>query len=342
MNLGEFDYFLPSELIARYPLSKRSSSRLLCLNAKNGRLEHRSFKDLVSLLRPNDLLVCNNSKVIPARLLGNKESGGKIEVLIERILSPKQALAHIRASKSPAPGSYFFAKAPHCEPVKLKITARRDNLFELESAENLSILEILKQIGQVPLPPYLQRAAELSDQDRYQTIFAEHEGSVAAPTAGLHFDEEIMHLLQENNIKVEFITLHVGAGTFAPVRVEDITQHTMHAEYVEVSAKLCEQIANTKQQGGRIIAVGTTAVRAIETAAQEKLQPYQGDTRIFIYPGFQFKCVDGMITNFHLPKSTLLMLISAFAGIEPVMNAYQTAVKEKYRFFSYGDAMFLY
>lgn len=336
MLLTDFTYDLPTELIARYPLSERSASRLLCLD-KKGSIAHRQFTDIVSLLNPNDLLVCNNSRVIPARLFGQKASGGKVEVLVERLLDDKRILAHVRASKSPKPGSKILLMGN----IELTVITRHDDLFELQSNDE-SILTIIEKLGQIPLPPYFHRDPEESDKERYQTIYAEHKGSVAAPTAGLHFDESIMQQLNEKGIQIAYLTLHVGAGTFAPVRIDQIEKHRMHSEIIHVSQDLCEKIQETKAKGGRVIAVGTTSARSLETASLSgTLQPYSGETNIFIYPGFQFKCVDALITNLHLPASTLLMLVSAFAGHENIMRAYHEAIQQKYRFFSYGDAMLI-
>lgn len=338
MQLKDFDYELPSELIARYPLANRADSRLLCLDSQTGSLGHRSFKDLIGLISDKDLLVFNNTRVIPARLLGQKQTGGRIEVLVERILDAHRVLAHVRASKSPRPQSYLIFK----DAIQFEVMGRHNELFELRCDLPVPILEVIEKIGEIPIPPYFNRDPEESDKERYQTIYALHKGSVAAPTAGLHFDDELMQKLQEKGVGMGFVTLHVGAGTFAPVRVEDITQHRMHSEYLEISEDLCERVRKTKEKGGRVIAVGTTSARSLETASRSgRIQPFKGDTDIFIYPGYQFNCVDALITNFHLPCSTLLMLVAAFSGYEHIMQAYQQAVTEKYRFFSYGDAMFL-
>lgn len=339
MQLADFDYDLPDELIARYPLAERSSSRLLYLNHSTHTLSHACFADLVDFLSPGDLLVCNNSRVIPARLLGQKATGGRIEVLVERVLDDKHILAHVRASKTPKPGNYLLFSDGS---VQLEVIAREGDLFKLYSHSNQSVLEVVETIGQIPLPPYFHRAPEESDKERYQTIYAHPKGSVAAPTAGLHFDQSLLQKLAEKGIGVEYVTLHVGTGTFAPVRVDNITEHHMHAERVEVSAELCEKIKRTKARGGRVIAVGTTTVRSLETASLSgELKPFSGETTIFIYPGINFNCIDGLITNFHLPRSTLLMLVCALGGYENVMAAYRVAVEKKYRFFSYGDAMLI-
>lgn len=339
MRLTDFDYDLPDELIARYPLPERSASRLLCLNHSNGSISHAKFTDLHDFLSPGDLLVCNNSRVIPARLLGQKPTGGQVEVLIERVLDDKSVLAHVRASKTPKPGTYI----DFVNHIRFEMMGRRGDLFELRCTAEESVWDIIETIGHIPIPPYFQRASDESDRERYQTIYADSKGSVAAPTAGLHFDQTLFEKLRSNNIEIDYVTLHVGAGTFAPVRVDDVTQHQMHSERIDVSAKLCEKIKNTKANGGRVIAVGTTTARSLETACLSgELKPFSGETNIFIYPGFEFKCVDALITNFHLPCSTLLMLVSALGGYQHVVSAYQEAIAEKYRFFSYGDAMFVY
>ncbi|MBV8802785.1 MAG: tRNA preQ1(34) S-adenosylmethionine ribosyltransferase-isomerase QueA [Gammaproteobacteria bacterium] len=345
MRLDDFNYQLPEELIARYPLPQRSSSRLLCLNKQNGFVSHKKFTDLIDFLLPNDLLVFNDTRVIPARLFGFKQTGGRVEVLVERLLDSRRVLAHIRASKSPRLGSLLF----FCEnAISFEVTQRQNDLFELLLRNDLpgdnkqSVMHVLNAIGEIPIPPYFDRAPDENDKQRYQTIYAKHNGSVAAPTAGLHFDEAMFSTLRDKNIGIGYVTLHVGAGTFAPVRVEDITQHHMHAEFIHVSKELCEQIQKTQSSGGRVIAVGTTSARSLETASQQGfIQPYLGDTNIFIYPGYQFQCIDALFTNFHLPCSTLLMLVSALAGYENTMEAYRVAVNERYRFFSYGDAMLI-
>lgn len=337
MQLSDFQYDLPSELIARYPLEQRSASRLLCLDGNTGNLAHRQFKDVAGLILPNDLLVFNNTRVIAARLMGNKVSGGRIELLVERILDDDSILAHIRASKSPKIGSYLIFE----NDIRFEVVGRQHELYLVRSNDSRPVLDIIESIGQIPLPPYFHRAPQLRDKERYQTVYAEHKGSVAAPTAGLHFDEDFLLRLRQQ-VELGYLTLHVGAGTFAPVRVSNIFEHRMHAEYLEVSETLCEQVRQTKLRGGRVIAVGTTSARSLETASRAgEIQPFKGDTDIFIYPGYQFKCVDVLITNLHLPGSTLLMLVAAFAGYENCLKAYEAAVAEKYRFFSYGDAMWI-
>jgi S-adenosylmethionine:tRNA ribosyltransferase-isomerase len=339
MKLSDFDYQLPPELIAYQPLAKRTESRLLVLDPSNPQVEDQYFYQLPQFLKAGDLLVFNNTKVIPARLYGKKASGGKLEVLIERIQNPQLALAHIRASKSPKTGAILELE----DAFQVRVLGREGELFQLQLTEQASFFELLDQYGHIPLPPYIERPDLVSDRERYQTVYAEKLGAVAAPTAGLHFDQMLLNQLAEQGIASTTVTLHVGAGTFQPIRTEDLSQHIMHAEYVEVSAATCEAIRACKARGGRVVAVGTTSVRSLETAAQNaSLQPYTGDTRLFITLGYEFKVVDVLITNFHLPQSSLLILVSAFAGYEPIKAAYQHAIKQAYRFFSYGDAMLLF
>jgi len=336
MRTSDFDFHLPEELIAQYPLEQRTASRLLHVSGEQ--LIDRHFSDICDLLSPNDLLVFNNTRVIPARLHGHKESGGKVEVLIERVLDEHHVLAHVRASKSPKAGSRLILE----DAVHATMLGREGDLFKLKFLGEQSVIALLDAHGHMPLPPYIERADEEDDQQRYQTVYAKHPGAVAAPTAGLHFDESLLNRLLNKGVKSAFVTLHVGAGTFQPVRVENIEDHHMHSEYIDVDAMVIEQIQQTKARGGRVIAVGTTSVRSLESAAmQGELAEFHGDSQIFIYPGYEFKVVDAMITNFHLPQSTLLMLVSAFAGYKNIMQAYRHAVEEKYRFFSYGDAMLL-
>ncbi len=344
MKRSDFYYSLPPELIAQYPLAQRTDSRLLCLNGDVGEVSHRAFVDLPGLLSPGDLLVFNNTRVIPARLWGRKETGGKLEILIERLTGSHTALAHIRASKSPKAGSRVLLSpregaAPGA--YALQVTAREGALFCLSSEPPFS--EVLKAQGHMPLPPYITRADEVVDQTRYQTVYAERDGAVAAPTAGLHFSEELLSQCDAMGIQRVAVTLHVGAGTFQPVRVDNIEDHVMHAEYVEVDESVCNAVRETRARGGQVVAVGTTAVRSLESASMGEggIQPFSGDTDIFIYPGYKFRSVDAMVTNFHLPESTLLMLVSAFAGKEHIMAAYQQAIVSAYRFFSYGDAMYI-
>lgn len=339
VHLNDFHFDLPAELIARYPLSKRSASRLLCLEKNTVDISHRQFTDVIDLIQPGDLLVFNDTKVIPARLFGQKSTGGHVEILVERVLDTKRILAQLRVSKPPRIGDHLFL-SPH---IRLEVMNRNHLFYELQYNENdISILDIIESIGQIPLPPYMERQAEESDKERYQTIYATHKGSVAAPTAGFHFDEELIQKLRDKHVEMDYLTLHIGAGTFAPVRVENIREHQMHAEYFEISADLCEKIKNTQARGKRVIAVGTTSLRALETASQGlDIRPYHGETNIFIYPGYTFRCVNALITNLHLPRSTLLMLVCAFGGYQHVMSAYREAVASSYRFFSYGDAMWM-
>jgi len=335
----DFSFELPKSLVARYPLPERAASRLLCVNKEAHTIQDASFKDLLDFLASKDLLIFNNTKVIPARLEGVKASGGKIEALIERILSPHRALAHVRASKSPKPGSVLY----FADDIAVMVVGRQDNLFELEFPTSKTVLEWLELYGEIPLPPYMDRPAENSDKARYQTVYAEHEGAVAAPTAGLHFDEKILKALADKKIEMQYVTLHVGAGTFQPVKAERLEDHLMHSEWMDLSPAVCEAIKACKQRGGRVVAIGTTVVRVLETAAKTgTLKAYQGETNIFIYPGFQFKVIDALLTNFHLPQSTLLMLVCALGSFELMMQAYHHAVEQHYRFFSYGDAMFIF
>jgi S-adenosylmethionine:tRNA ribosyltransferase-isomerase len=345
MKRSDFHFDLPQELIARYPLVERTDSRLLCLDGGDGSIAHRQFTDLPGLLQSGDLLVFNNTRVIPARLWGHKASGGKVEILVERLVSESQCLAHVRASKSPKAGSriHLQTNPDSADTVaEVEVTGRQGELFCLQLPATEQWLPLLQRIGHMPLPPYIDREDESLDRERYQTVYGERDGAVAAPTAGLHFSESFIADCQQRGVDTGFITLHVGAGTFQPVRADNIEDHVMHAEYLEVDAQLCSQVEATRQRGGRVIAVGTTAVRALETAAADGvLAPFAGDSRIFIYPGYEFRVVDAMITNFHLPESTLIMLVSAFAGSESIMAAYREAVAQRYRFFSYGDAMFI-
>lgn len=344
MRRTDFTFNLPEELIAQKPATERTASRLLVLDGETGVCEDKSFVDLINFLQAGDVLVFNNTKVIPARLHGKKISGGKIEVLIERILNDDTALAHIRSSKSPKSGTVLLFDNNY----QAEVSGRDGDLFVVKFNNNKqdSILDILNAIGHMPLPPYIQREDESFDHERYQTVYAQVPGAVAAPTAGLHFDKKMLQQLAEKEIEQVHITLHVGAGTFQPIRVDDLKDHHMHKEWIELSENNCEILNNAKQQGRRIIAVGTTSVRCLESAAlfsanENKLEPYSGETDIFITPGYEFKVVDALVTNFHLSESTLLMLVSAFAGYENIKNTYQHAIKEKYRFFSYGDAMFM-
>lgn len=338
MKLTDFQFELPTELIAQFPSKERTASRLLSLEGNSGVLNDRQFIDFPELLRPDDLLVFNNTKVIPARLLGQKDSGGRVEVLVERVLNDHSVLAHVRSSKSPKIGRHLLLEGT----IDIEVLGRQDALFELYFHTDMSVIDVLESVGRLPLPPYIEREVAQDDLERYQTIYAEHIGAVAAPTAGLHFDQAMLDVINGLGIETAQVTLHVGAGTFQPVRVDDIKTHQMHSEWLEVSETVCQQVISTQQRGGRVIAVGTTSVRALESASRSgEIEPYEGETDIFIYPGYQFTSVDAMITNFHLSESTLLMLVSAFAGKSNIMTAYQHAIKQKYRFFSYGDAMFL-
>ncbi|MDD5034730.1 MAG: tRNA preQ1(34) S-adenosylmethionine ribosyltransferase-isomerase QueA [Methylococcaceae bacterium] len=337
MRKSDFFYDLPQRLIAQSPLPQRTQSRLLKLEGGCGVVEDLMFADLPGLLQPGDLLVFNDTRVMPARLFGRKASGGKIEMLIEKVVDEHHALAHIRASKPPKPGAELRLEGGH----SLIVIGREDDLFRVESA-SLAIAGILADIGHIPLPPYISRADGMQDRERYQTVFARHPGAVAAPTAGLHFDEAMLQGLEAMGVGKVYLTLHVGSGTFQPLRVENLDEHKMHAEYCSVDEAAVEQIRSARAAGGRVIAVGTTAVRTLESASLSgELHAYRGETRLFIRPGFRFHCVDGLLTNFHLPESTLLTLVCAFAGYDPVMAAYRHAVEKQYRFFSYGDAMFV-
>ncbi|PCJ32154.1 MAG: tRNA preQ1(34) S-adenosylmethionine ribosyltransferase-isomerase QueA [Gammaproteobacteria bacterium] len=338
MQRTDFKFDLPEELIAQFPTDERSGSRLLSLNGNSGAVNDLDFKVLTGLLEKDDLIVFNNTKVIPARLLGKKSTGGKVEVLVERVLDENRVLAHIRSSKSPGEGRRLLLE----EKLDVEVLGRQGALFELYFHVESNVIDALESYGRLPLPPYIERDVDKQDLHRYQTVYAQHIGAVAAPTAGLHFDEAMLEQIKNMGIEMAHVTLHVGAGTFQPVRVDDIKTHHMHSERIEVSEQVCKQVKATKARGGRVIAVGTTSVRALESASQSgMISPFSGETDIFIYPGYEFKSVDAMITNFHLSESTLLMLISAFAGRENVMASYQHAIEQRYRFFSYGDAMFI-
>lgn len=336
MHISDFHFELPDELIARYPLTERNASRLLQLNGDNGAISHSKFDDILTLIKPEDLVVFNNTKVIPARFYGQKPTGGKVEFLVERIESETTAVVHLRSSNKTAAGTIITIG----EHTQLEVLDRAEDLYRVSS--NTNFLELLYEYGHMPLPPYIDREDEQLDQERYQTVYAEHEGAVAAPTAGLHFTDEILAQLREQGTKIAYVTLHVGSGTFLPVRVDNIKEHKMHSEWIDIDADVVAQIKQTKTNGGRVIAIGTTSVRTLESAAASgELIATTGDTDIFIYPGYEFQVVDAMLTNFHLPESTLIMLVSAFSGKNHILNAYTEAVQEKYRFFSYGDAMFL-
>jgi S-adenosylmethionine:tRNA ribosyltransferase-isomerase len=336
MQRTDFHFDLPDSLIAQQPAAERAGSRLLALDGVSGELSDLHFPDLLGLLRPGDLLVFNDTRVIPARLFGRKESGGQVEVLVERITGEHEVLAHVRASKSPKAGSFLTLE----EALDVEVLGREGALFQLRFGG--PVLELLKQYGRMPLPPYIEREAGETDSERYQTVYAKREGAVAAPTAGLHFDEAMLERIKSLGAEFAYVTLHVGAGTFQPVRVDDIREHPMHSETIEVPQAVVDAVAATRRRGGRVIAVGTTVVRSLESAARSgELKAYSGETNIFIYPGYEFRVIDALVTNFHLPESTLLMLVCAFAGYDNVMAAYRHAVEQKYRFFSYGDAMFL-
>lgn len=338
MQRSDFHFELPEELIARYPSDERSDCRLLCVDGASGRLDHRRFPDLVDLLEEGDLLVFNDTRVIPARLHGHKASGGKIEMLLERPLDAHRGLVHLRSSKSPKPGTELHFEGG----IQAVVEGRQDALFELRFLGDTPMITLLERHGHMPLPPYITRPDEGSDRERYQTVYARRDGAVAAPTAGLHFDEALLERLAAKGVESAFVTLHVGAGTFQPVRVDDIREHQMHSEWLEVSDEACTKVRKARAAGKKVVAVGTTSVRCLETASADgDIVPYSGDTDIFIYPGYQWRCVDALITNFHLPESTLLMLVSSFAGYDTVMTAYKEAVEQRYAFFSYGDAMFL-
>ncbi len=338
MKKTDFNYDLPSALIAQRPLPERSASRLLCMNSNTGQLADRQFTDFIELIHKDDLLVFNNTQVMPARLFGSKISGGKVEILIERIIDDRHAIAHVKASKSPKPGTLIKLDRGYC----CEVQGRADDLFHLEFKNGDDVRRILGQIGHIPLPPYITRTDDETDLTRYQTVFAKEAGAVAAPTAGLHFDQAMMEAIQAKGVAMAFVTLHVGSGTFQPVRVENLDEHIMHKEYFALPPATAKAVKHARERGGRVVAIGTTAVRALESASKSgTLEPGFGDTDLFITPGYQFKSVDALLTNFHLPESTLLMLVAAFAGYQPIMDAYQHAIRQSYRFFSYGDAMFL-
>jgi S-adenosylmethionine:tRNA ribosyltransferase-isomerase len=338
MRTTDFDFYLPDDLIAQFPAKERTASRLLRLDGKTGQLSDEKFIDLPQFIAPGDLLVFNNTKVIKARLIGSKASGGQIEALIERVIDTHHALAHIKSSRSPKPGSkLLFADAFEAEVIE-----RQDDLFLIKILSDEDLLDLLDQFGSLPLPPYIEHDADAHDDERYQTVYAEQPGAVAAPTAGLHFDEAMLDRLKAHGVNIAYVTLHVGAGTFQPVRVDNIAEHKMHSELYSVPDETVALIKATQAQGKKVTAIGTTSMRALESAARSgELIAGSGDTDIFITPGYEFKVVERILTNFHLPKSTLLMLVSAFAGLTHIQKAYQHAVAQKYRFFSYGDAMLI-
>lgn len=339
MLRSDFHFDLPEELIAQQPPAQRGDSRLLVLDGASGALSDQRFTELPDWLRPGDLMVFNDTRVIPARLHGVKEgSGGKVEVLVERVLDSRRVLAHVRASKAPKPGTCLWLE----QAVHARMLSRHEDLFELAFEDERGVFEVLEHHGHIPLPPYIERADAAEDAERYQTVYARSPGAVAAPTAGLHFTPALLERLQAGGIECAFVTLHVGAGTFLPVRSERIEDHRMHSEWLQVGEAVVAAVARTRACGGRVIAVGTTAVRSLESAAADgELRPFTGETAIFITPGYRFRVVDALVTNFHLPESTLLMLVSALAGHAEIMAAYRHAVAQRYRFFSYGDAMFI-
>ena len=336
MRKSDFDYELPEELIAQHPALTRSASRLLHL-PPSGTPEDRQMRELPELLRAGDLLVFNDTRVIPARLFGRKETGGRVQILVERVLGERELLAQLGVSKTPRAGSRIAVA-----DAVLSVLGRDEDLFHLRYEGEGNVMSFLQRAGQTPLPPYIRHAPESEDTERYQTLFARAPGAVAAPTAGLHFDDALLDALRKRGVRTATLTLHVGAGTFQPMRVEDVSAHKMHAERYEVSAELCATIAEVRKAGGRIVAVGTTVARALESAASDDgLRAGAGETRLFITPGFEFRMVDLLLTNFHLPQSTLLMLVCAFGGHARMLAAYRHAVEERYRFFSYGDAMLI-
>ena len=340
MRRQDFAYHLPKALIANEPATERTGSRLLCLDGPSGQVKHRQFPDLLGQLRPGDMMVFNDTKVIPARLLGRKESGGRVEILLERLLDAHRFLAHVRANRAPRPGAHILLQGGPA----LRVLGRRGTLFELTCASR-PVLSLLETAGHIPLPPYIQRKDTPLDKIRYQTVYGRYAGAVAAPTAGLHFDEALLAAIAAKGVEIVYVTLHVGTGTFQPLRVDNIAEHEMHSEWMTISAKACAAIDRARRRRRRVIAVGTTSIRALETVAQHSqgnnLQPYTGETDIFITPGYIFQVVDALVTNFHLPESTLLMLVSAFGGYRHIITAYQRAIERSYRFFSYGDAMFI-
>ncbi|SQH77386.1 S-adenosylmethionine:tRNA ribosyltransferase-isomerase [Shewanella benthica] len=340
MRVSDYSFELPDELIARYPTAERTASRLLSLDGNTGQVTDKRFTDILNMVNPGDLMVFNNTRVIPARLFGKKQTGGKLELLVERMLDDKSILAHVRCSKSPKVNSIICLDGGY----EMVMLARHDALFELKLLSDNTILEVLEEVGHMPLPPYIDRPDEDADKERYQTVYNETPGAVAAPTAGLHFDNAMLKALVDKGVDTAFVTLHVGAGTFQPVKVDNILEHKMHSEWAEVTQEVVDKVIQAKANGKRVIAVGTTSVRSLESAAKAssaQLEAFCSDTDIFIYPGYEFQVVDAMVTNFHLPESTLIMLLSAFAGFDEVKNAYRHAIAQKYRFFSYGDAMFV-
>lgn len=344
MRTEDFDFYLPNDLIAQHPTADRTASRMLQLNGVDGSLNDALFVDLPSCLQAGDLVVFNDTRVIKARLFGHKHTGGSVEVLIERVINQHLAYAHVRASRAPKVGGLLKLSGV----FDVEVTARHDDLFELHFLSETAVLDLLEQYGALPLPPYITHEATSDDETRYQTVFSKHLGAVAAPTAGLHFNDAMLDTLKQKGIGIAYVTLHVGAGTFQPVRVDNIRDHKMHSELYSISQTTVDMIAETKRRGGKVTAIGTTALRALESAVRVSasnpegfLQAGRSETDIFITPGSRFKVVDRLFTNFHLPKSTLLMLVSAFAGVENIKKAYAHAIEKQYRFFSYGDAMLI-
>lgn len=339
MKKSDFHYDLPPELIAQAPLPQRSASRMLVADARDGSLADRRFTDLVDLLEPGDLLVFNDTRVLPARLFGRKESGGAVEILIERVTGAHEARAQLGVSKKPKAGGRILL----ADGSVVSVLGRDGEFFVLRFGGDEPLEKLLLRLGRMPLPPYIEREAGRADFERYQTVFAREPGAVAAPTAGLHFDEALLARLRERGVEFGHVTLHVGAGTFQPMRAERIEDHAMHREWLNVGAELVEKIRRTRERGGRVVAVGTTVVRALESSLRDgNVAPFAGETQIFIFPGYRITSVDALVTNFHLPESTLLMLVSAFAGREFMLDAYRHAVAQRYRFFSYGDAMLIW
>ena len=347
MQIHDFSFDLPEHLIAQYPAEQRSGSRLLCLNSSSGEIQHNKFSDVLGYLNSGDLLIFNDTKVIPARFFGEKETGGKVELLLERILSDNRLLMQVKSSKPLRPEMRLRIYRKNTEVIEDSLEAivvgRSDQFYILQFDKSLRLKEQLFAHGYVPLPPYIKRVNESQDSDRYQTIYAQNDGAVAAPTAGLHFDKKLFADLKLKGIDTEFLTLHVGAGTFQPIRVDKVEEHAMHTERFIINERVCEKVHRCKKTDGRVVAVGTTSVRALESAVNKgNLSSTDAETDIFIYPGFNFQIVDALITNFHLPESSLLMLVSAFCNRNMILDAYNEAVRNKYRFFSYGDAMFIY
>ena len=338
-SVDDYYYALPAARIAQRPPRQRGASRLLCVDGGSGALQDRRFTELRQLLDPRDLLIFNDTRVLPARIYGNKDSGGRVEIMLERLTAGNTAIVQIKASKSPRPGGTITLENTD---ISVQVIGRKGEFFQLRFPKGREAQQVFVQHGRMPLPPYIRRDADESDRDRYQTVYARSPGAVAAPTAGLHFDEALLRQLGADGVEMKFVTLHVAAGTFQPLRVDDIRLHSMHAEHLEVSEEACDAIRRARARGGRVVAVGTTVVRALETACRSgEPRPFSGETDIFIYPGHRFRAVDALLTNFHLPGSTLLMLVCAFAGHKTTLNAYRHAVTERYRFYSYGDAMWL-